>query len=222
MVKGAIYDFDDLMVNSYPLHILSWDLVLEKYNHKIEEIPEAIRRQFVGKRVIDIAQEVVGFFNLELPAKELDKVRTEIFLGLIKNRLALMPGLIESLQFFKKHNYKIAVASSARREYINVVLNKYSLGGYYDAVVSADDVSQGKPSPEIFLAAVEKLSLPTTDCVVLEDANNGVVAAKAAGCKCIAVISPYTPKQDLSRADVIIHSLVEINDQILNGLKSVL
>ena len=110
------------------------------------------------------------------------------------------------------------MASSGTKEFINIVLDKFKIRDYFRVIVSGDEVSVGKPAPETFLIAAEKLGLSPQQCIVLEDATNGIESAKAAGCKCIAIPYKKGLKQDLSKADLILDSLNEVNEENLNSV----
>jgi len=218
MIKAVIYDMDDLMVNSNPLHIQASEKVFRKYGIDLEKIPQNIRSGFIGMRVADILRFVVDYFNLVLDFEKLRKQRSKIFFSLVAKELKAMPGLMQSLEFFKKNNFKIALASSGTKEYINLVLKKFKLAKYFDVVVSGDDVKFGKPDPETYLIACKKLQIMPKKIIVLEDASKGIEAAKTAGCICIAVKNPYTLKQNLAAADLIINSLTDLNSKTLRFL----
>ena len=218
MIKAVIYDMDDLMVNSNPLHIQASEKVFRKYRIDLEKIPQNVRAGFIGMRVADILRFVVDYFNLVLDFEKLRKQRSKIFFSLVAKELKAMPGLMQSLEFFKKNNFKIALASSGTKEYINLVLKKFKLAKYFDVVVSGDDVKFGKPDPETYLIACKKLQIMPKKIIVLEDATKGIEAAKTAGCICIAVKNPYTLKQNLAAADLIINSLTDLNSKTLRFL----
>ena len=218
MIKAVIYDMDDLMVNSNPLHIRASEKVFRKYGIGLEKIPQNVRAGFIGMRVADILRFVVDYFNLVLDFEKLRKQRSKIFFSLVAKELKAMPGLMQSLEFFKKNNFKIALASSGTKEYINLVLKKFKLAKYFDVVVSGDDVKFGKPDPETYLIACKKLQIMPKKIIVLEDATKGIDAAKTAGCICIAVKNPYTLKQNLAAADLIINSLTDLNSKTLRFL----
>ena len=203
------------MIDSSPLHQRAGEFVLQKYGHSLEEIPEDIRSRFFGKRVVDIVEEMVDFFKLDVDPKIFFKERDAVFLDLVKKELQTLPGLVQSLQFFKNNNYKIIVASSGTKEFIDIVLDKFKIHKYYDAIVSGDEVSAGKPDPEPFLLATKKLGLKPEECVVLEDSANGVEAAKKAGCKCISIPYKTKFKQDVSKADLVLSSLEDINIDVM-------
>ncbi len=217
MPKGVIYDLDDLMVNSDPLHLEAWNILLKEYGHSFDELPAHAGHSFIGMRVSDILKEIAEHFKLEVEFDVLYRKRTSIFLELVKKKLQPMPGLFVSLEFFKKNKFKIAMASSGAKKYIDLVLKKFKLSGYFDVIVTGDDVKHGKPNPEIFLLASKKLRLNPKDTVVLEDATKGVEAAKSAGCKCVAVFNLNTPAQDHSKADKIINSLSDIDIDLVNS-----
>jgi len=105
---------------------------------------------------------------------------------------------------------RIGLASSGTEEYIGIVLDKFKIRRYFNVIVSGDDVKVGKPNPRIYTLAAEKLGIAPGRCIVLEDAKNGVEAAKAAGCKCIGVIDLNELPQDLSKADIVLNSLMEV------------
>src|SRR3989344_6371115 len=216
MLKAVIYDLDDLMVNSHLLHFKAWELLLKKYNYSYRDLPKEYHAKFIGARVIDIAKVIKKTLKIKIDLKVLYKERMEIFIKLVKERLEAMPGLLYSLKLIRTNNFKIAVASSGTKEYINIVLDKFGIKDYFDAVVSGDDVKKGKPNPETFIVACKKLNLKAKECLVLEDAERGIEAAKRAGCKCIGVENSNTPPQDRSKADKIILSLNALTLDMIN------
>jgi len=218
MIKAIIYDLDDLMVNSIGLHKEANKKVFKNYNVDFNKLPKELYYKFVGMRVVDILEIFIKEFNLKINLKDLEDKREKIFLELVENELEEMPGLVESLELFKTNNLKIAIASSGTRKYINLVLKKFDLENYFDIIISGDDVKNGKPNPETFIVAAEKLKTPVQNCLVLEDATNGIESAKKAGCICIAIKNSYTPKQDLSKADKILNSLSDINMEVISSL----
>ena len=91
------------------------------------------------------------------------------------------PGLKELVAYLKSHNYKIAVASSSKEEYVNMVLGHLGFELDADVIVTGSDVEKAKPDPTIFVLAAQKLGCHTDECLILEDSKNGIIAAKAAG-----------------------------------------
>jgi len=218
MIKAIIYDMDDLMVNSDPLHAIAWERLLKNFNHKFSDLPEELRSKFTGMRVIDICKEIIDTLELNTDLESFYNKRIQLFLEIIKNELEAMPGLIESLKLFKSNNFKIALASSGAKQYIDLVLERFNISQYFDVIISGDCVQTGKPDPETYIVASEKLGYRPEECVVLEDAKNGIESAINAGCKCIAIVNPNTPPQDHSKADMILNSLQEITLEKINSL----
>lgn len=219
--RAVIYDMDDTMVNSQPLHTLATNLMLRDFGYLgPQEADKKERADFVGKRVIEVLAILKKEMNLSAPLDELFARREKIFLDLVKERLEILPGLRQSLEFFKKRGLKIALASSAVREYIDLVLEKFDLKNYFEVIVSGDMVKKGKPDPETYLRACEKLTLPPRQCLVMEDAKNGIVSAKRAGCACLAVKNIHTPPQDLSQADAVLDSLEDVDERVMEILNT--
>lgn len=130
-----------------------------------------------------------------------------------------MPGMHQILSLVDQLGLKKALASSGTREYIHLALKKLKLTRYFDAVVSGEELKHGKPHPETFLVAAKKLGIDPDDCLVIEDAKKGVIAAKRAGMTCIGVHYPkqWNKKlgQNLSRADFEVGSLAKITKAML-------
>lgn len=119
-------------------------------------------------------------------------------------------------QLLKKNKIKVALASGSQKRFIDFILSKLPI--VFDVVVSYEDVFSSKPDPAIFLTASQKLKIEPRNCLVIEDAHNGVIAAKKAGMKCVGLINKNSGKQDLSEADLIIHKLNELNFNKLQEL----
>jgi HAD superfamily hydrolase (TIGR01509 family) len=218
MISAVIFDMDDLMINSYPVHIMAANGALKKYGHSLSEIPEDIRKDFLGKRVIDSVKAAREYFKIPVTAEELYTEREKIFLELIKDKLEPMPGLFRIIETLEKEKIDMAIGSSGTMNYIKLVLEKLKLSDKFKIIVSGEDVEKGKPDPATFLIASERLGKKPEECLVIEDATNGIVAAKRAGMKAIGVENPYTPKQDLSKADMIVESLGKITTDIIREL----
>ena len=220
MIKAAIYDLDDLMVNSDPLHKEAWDIVLSRYGRSIMEISEEKRTGWIGMRLIDVSKQIHEELKLPITLEQFYADRKKVFMDLVKESLTEMPGLQHSLELFKKNGFRIAIASSGTTEYIGTVLKMFNISEYFETIVSGEDVKVGKPDPEPYLVACRKLGLPPSECVVLEDATKGIQSAKSAGCYCIAVRNTYTLPQDLGKADVALNSLNQVSLEMVRSLGS--
>lgn len=154
----------------------------------------------MGRKPIESLRLLRGILGIETPAEELLKWRNQLMLDKMSRDLGAMPGLLEILEAFRTR-LKLAVATGAQREFLDIALDTLRIRGYFDVLQTADGLERGKPDPDIYLIACRRLGLPPGECIVLEDARNGVLAGKAAGCPVIAVPNDYTRGQDFSDAD---------------------
>lgn len=150
-------------------------------------------------------------FTLDLP--EAKKRTYDIYLEIIKDDLEPLNGVREFIAQCRKMNKKIAVASSADWRKVKGNLDEIKIPvETFDAVLAGNDVKNKKPDPEIFLLAAERIGLNPKDCLVIEDALSGIKAAKAAGCKCLAITSSFNPSQ-LPGADFYAANLANVPDE---------
>jgi HAD superfamily hydrolase (TIGR01509 family) len=213
-IRAAVFDMDGVLTDSEPLiNAAAVGMFREK---GLAVRPEDFL-PFVGTgedRYIGGVAERYGF-ALDLPAA---KRRTyEIYLALMPDRLKAFPGAVELVRQCRKAGLRVALASSADLIKIEANLHKIGLPPQdWDAVVSAEDVKNKKPAPDIFLAAARKLNVPPRECVVIEDAVNGVQAAKAAGMRCVAVAQTFAA-DCLAPADLVKNTVAEVGIADLVG-----
>jgi len=214
--QAALYDLDGLMVNSEPIHGVASEKAVNVYGRTLQDIPEEVRQSFYGKRVIDVAALVVGRLGLDIAPERWADERHRIFMELIEKGIELMPGMESSLDFFHGRGLKTAVVSSGVRRYVTRILEITGMTGRFEAVVTGDDVTSGKPDPQCYLAAAGKIGAEPRACIVLEDAHAGILAGKAAGMKVVAVRNRFSLNYE--GADVILDSLAELSDRTLGRL----
>ncbi len=130
-----------------------------------------------------LGDEVVAKYGLD----RLNREKEEVYRDMYREKIAPIAGLMELLQSAKKAGVKCAIGSSGCRENVEMIVEGLGIADLIDGSISGSDVTHGKPHPEIFTKAHELLGLRAEECVVVEDAVNGIVAGVAAGCKCIAV-----------------------------------
>lgn len=214
MIRAVIFDMDGLMIDSEPLAIQAWQTTVGRLGRVIGET--VLTRMF-GLREIECAAMLQAELSLPVTVQALLHQRNEIFLNSLPGRLKAMPGLRELLAELQARRLRCAIATSGERHYVTVVMRELSLDGVFETIVVAEDVTRGKPAPQVYLLAARRLGLPPADCLVLEDAPNGVIAAKAAGMTCVAVPNEFTRQLDLSAADTVLPSLLAVRDN-LDGL----
>ncbi len=216
MIKAVLYDLDGLMVDSEAIHGEASEKALNGYGHSLEDLPSELRRNFYGKRVVDIAGEIIDCLKLPVAPEQWAGERLKIFMRLIEKGISLMPGVEQSLEFFDGRGMKKAVVSSGDRQYVERLLEITGVTGVFDAVITGDDVATGKPDPQCFLIGARALEIAPSSSLVLEDAYAGICAARAAGMKVIGIENKYNHNFD--GADLVLASLAEINDRILSLL----
>ena len=216
MIEAVLYDLDGLMVDSEALHGIASEEALNKYGHGLAELPAEMRKNFYGKRVIETAGEVIGWFGLPVTPEQWAGARLEIFMRLIASGISLMPGVEQSLRFFDGKGMKKAVVSSGDRRYVERMLEITGVAGAFQAVVTGDDVTLGKPDPQCFLIGARAVGAAPGGSLVLEDAYAGICAARAAGMKVIGIRNKYNDNFD--GADLVLESLAEIDENVLSSL----
>lgn len=207
-IKAFIFDMDGTVVNSTWEDYLAWMKLFDQY-----KIPFTYDEYIgvLGVKSAEVIQMKLGV-TPEVLIKLLSQ-KLEYFKEIIReNGIKAFPYIEDLLIDIRKNNFKIALATGARRDKFNLVFEKIKLGTYFDENITGDEVILGKPNPEIFIKAANKLGLSPSEVVVFEDAENGVQAAKNAGCKCIA-ITTTTPREKLIDADLIIDSYKSINSE---------
>jgi beta-phosphoglucomutase len=213
-LKAVIFDMDGVLTDSEPLINAAAVAMFRERGLAVQ--PEDFR-PFVGtgeNRYIGGVAEKYGF-PLEISTA---KRRTyEIYLGLVPRELRAFPGAQELVGACRRAGLKIAVASSADLIKIDANLRQIGLPpDSWDAVVSAEDALLKKPAPDLFLAAARKLGIAAADCVVVEDAINGIQAAKSAGMRCVAVAQTF-PAEQLTAADQVRPALTSVTLSDLLG-----
>ena len=194
MKHGAIFDMDGTLFDTEKLYRQAWlDVADEFGQEKSYELPTAISGTNLGEESLRIIRHF--YPNIDAPAY-LARVLAEVNAAAERN-LELMAGVEEILAFFKSAGVKMAVASSAPVAVIERNLTRANLRGYFEVLTGGDQVSNGKPAPDIFLLAAERLNLPASDCYVFEDSLNGIRAAAASGGAAIMIPDTMQPTDEI-------------------------
>jgi Cys-tRNA(Pro)/Cys-tRNA(Cys) deacylase len=207
----VLFDMDGLMIDSEPLAKEAWQHAVAPYGHTIDE---AMFAKMLGLRQVECARWVCEWLALPVDPQELAAMRNTRFMEILPGRLQAMPGLSELMEWLETHTALRALVTSGVSDYVATVLRELKLGNSFSVIVTAEGVPRGKPAPDCYLLAAERLGRVPADCLVLEDAPNGIAAAKAAGCLCWAVPNAYTRALDLSAADRVLPSLHAVRSEL--------
>ena len=199
-VRAVIFDMDGVLTDSEPLINAA---AIAMFAEKGLAVQAEDFHPFVGAGEDKYIGGVAQKYRFDLELSEAKRRTYELYLAMVPTRLVSFPGAENLVVDCRKAGLRIAVASSADRVKIEANLTKIGLPvEAWDAVVTGEDIIAKKPAPDIFLHAAVKLGIPASQCVVVEDAVNGVLAAKAAGMRCVAVAQTFSA-QLLSAADLV-------------------
>jgi len=205
-LEAVIWDMDGVIADTAPYHFMAWQETFQKRGVKFAE--EDFKRNF-GQRNDTIIRNTLGE---NLSPGEIDTIaneKEENYRRKVAQNIKSLPGAIELIRSLAGRGVKMAVASSAPMENIQLVIGGLGIGDCFQTIVWGREVAEGKPSPQGFLLAAERLGAEPQNCLVVEDAVAGVAAAKRAGMKCLAVTNTHH-KTRLKEADFIADTLRDI------------
>lgn len=206
IISAVCFDLDGLMFNTEHVFYASAEELLGR-----RQLPmtRAVMNAMLGRRPLESFRNLVELLQLrEEPADLLAESR-EIFYGLLDSQLETMPGLFELLDLIEAKGLPKGVATSSPRDYLEHMLNRFDLLPRFPITLTAEDVTHGKPHPEIYLKAAEKLGVSPANMLVLEDSFAGTKAGVAAGAYVVSIPHDHTSEHDFTGARHIATSLVD-------------
>lgn len=202
-IRAIIWDLDGVVVNSMEFHYAAFREVLAERDRELSR--EEYFDTLIGLRNDDILRRLLGELSLE-EIERLNAAKEESFRRRIADKAKALPGAAELVRRARQAQLRQAVVSSTARENIGLILDSLKLTGAFDAVVGQEDATRGKPDPQGFQIAAERLGVARAECIVIEDAPEGIAAGKAAGMRCIGVTTTRAPER-LSQADLVVGTL---------------
>ncbi|MEO6061315.1 MAG: HAD family phosphatase [Thermoflexales bacterium] len=191
--SAVLFDMDGLMFDTETLAFRAWSRALAEHGL---EMREADYSRLIGRNQLDARLILLDAYGPETPVDALDAIRFRYSSAEVEERgVPLKPGLMALLDALDVLGIPRAMATSTGRERATALLDRAGLSGRFHAIVCGDDITRGKPAPDIFLAAARRLDAPPATCLVLEDSEPGVRAAHAAQMKAVLVpdLAPVTP-----------------------------
>lgn len=210
---GVIFDVDGVLVDSYDAHFESWQIVGRARGF---EFPEQLFLRTFGRTTREVLAEAFGPTRFT-PAQiaELDVCKESVFRDILARQFPAMDGAAELIDQLHAAGFRLAVGSSGPPENVQFVLQHLQREALFHAVITGADVTRGKPDPQVFLLAAERLQLGPQSCAVIEDAAAGIRAAKQAGMTCIALLSKGHSPADAREADHVVRSLRELSPALV-------
>jgi HAD superfamily hydrolase (TIGR01509 family) len=212
--RGAIFDWDGVIINSAAHHEASWERLAEENGFTLPE--NHFKRGFGMKNEVIIAEQL-RWTNVPTEVRILSLRKEALYREIVLEKgITALPGVVEFLQKLREAEIPCVIASSTHRQNITTTLGVLGLGDYFPEIVSAEDVKRGKPDPEVFLTAGRRLQAEPGDSIVFEDALVGIEAAHAAGMK-VAAVTTTEPREKLVHADWVVDRLDALDVATLWG-----
>lgn len=213
-VRAVLWDMDGVIVDSGHYHMRSWQ---ETYSrHGINYTEQDFSRDF-GKRNEEIIRHVLGKAFTEEKFRAIAREKEITFRQLITGNVQALPGVVKLCEALDAAGFLQALVSSTPLENIDLIIGSLGIKNCFRQIISAYDVTEGKPSPQGYLLAARRLGAQPQNCLVIEDAVAGIVAARAGGMKCIAVTTTH-PTEKLTAADFIFSNLESVTVTVVETL----
>ncbi len=183
MLRGAVFDFDGVIVDSHPAHKRAWKRFLDSVGKTVSE--EHLEFVLDGRKREDILRHFMGDLD-ENQIAEYGLRKEQCFRDEVTH-VRIAEGLLGFLEDLQSEQLALAIASSGSKNRIHFLLDRFGLKKYFREVITGDEVQQGKPHPAVFLKAAHQLGMDPSELMAFEDAVSGVIAAKSAGMKCVGI-----------------------------------
>jgi HAD superfamily hydrolase (TIGR01509 family) len=202
--RAVVFDLDGLMFNTEELY---QDVGSELLRRRGYVFTQELLDQMMGRPSHIALQMMIDTHTLRATVEELLAETDEIFPEILRTRLAPMPGLVELLAALEQQSIPKGIATSSRRSFVERVLGTFGYQPRFSPILTSEDITHGKPDPEIYLKAAERLKIDPAEMLVLEDSQNGCRAAVAAGAIAVAVPGAHSRQHDFTGAALVADTL---------------
>lgn len=203
-IKAVIFDLDGTLIDSESNYYEADKRVLAEYG--IFNFNKEMKKKYIGIGTKDMMQDIIEKYSIADTIENLVKKKNEYYIEIAKTNTIVFPEMKKFLEILKENQYLLALASGSSLEIINTILSITRLSDFFDTIVSADIVKKGKPEPDLFIETARQIGISPENCLVVEDSQYGVEAAKRASMRCIAI--PYLVEETIAdsfmMADILI------------------
>ena len=204
---AAIFDWDGVVIDSSAQHSTAWNRLAERTGRAV---PKGFFERSFGMKNERVIPDLLDWSHDRDEIARLSIEKEAIYRDMIRDDgIGILPGVAELLEALTNNGIPAAVGSSTLRENIECVIDQLGVRDAFAAIITGEDVHEGKPHPEVFQKAADALGMPHSSCVVFEDAHVGIEAAKRAGMRVVAVATTH-PADTLQTADLVVERLTEI------------
>lgn len=216
MQGGILFDMDGVLVASGRIHAESWRMVAKRAGLTITD--EQFKESF-GQTSQDIIRLWWGSGVTDDEVRRIDEEKEKVYRSLVSGLVPLTIGVRETLWHLQRAGHLLAVATSGPLANVDLVLDEGGMRGFFSAVVTREDITRGKPAPDVFLRGAEKLALLPARCVVVEDAPVGIEAALAANMRAIGFVGTHPAERlEACGAHRVVKKMSEITPELISEL----
>ena len=216
-LQGVIFDWDGVVIDSSSLHEKSWEKLAEESGN---DLPEGHFKKGFGKRNAMIIPEILGWSKDPETIDRLGKRKEELYreMGMIEG-IPLLPGIRDLIEALRAIGIPCVIGTSTEKKNVELACEQHDLAGFFSGAVCTEDVSNGKPDPEVFLKAAALAKAEPQSCVVLEDSAHGIIAARRGGMKGLGLATTRDEKNLLEAgADLVVSDPTKLSIGLLESL----
>jgi len=215
MICAILLDLDGVVIDSEPAHERS---LIEASDRLGRRITLSDTKQFKGSTEFDCARILREMTGSAEDLSRIMQLRIDAFRTFFKE-VTLVEGVLLFLRRCKAKKWPVALTTSAQRDIQELAFREFGLAGYFDFVVTGNDITYGKPHPEPYVRTAEKMGYPPSRCLVVEDSTNGVRSAKAAGCQTVGITTSFSSDTLFAAgADIVVRGFPELGKILFRGI----